>query len=96
MLEGHDKIHKNDWVRAVDFDGDPNIYSFYSGRPDNNTRWLRVKDIFGPHVNGKTVDELHESFEKMVHYGNQLLTFEFIRGHLPEENLWNKPLNRPE
>ena len=96
MLEGDDKIEPTDWVRSVDFDGESNRYSFYSGKPDNNTRWLRVSDIFGPHVNGKTVKELHKSFLKMQHSRNRGITFEFVRGILPEDNLWDMPLNRPD
>lgn len=96
MLDGDDKISKDDWVRSLTFDGDANGYSCYSGLPTNNTRWLKVSDIFGPHVIGKTVDELHKGLEKLYHSENNARHYEFLRGLLPDGHLWNKPLTNPD
>lgn len=92
ILEDNDVIEINDYVRPLSFSGTPNSYSQYTGRPDNNTRWVKVLEVFGEWVIGITIGELYKSSEDAYHTENAIKRYEFIRGHIPETHMWNKPL----
>lgn len=86
VLEAHDVIDKNDWCRPLEITsmdgGRSDYFSFknqYSGTPQNNVKWVRVKDQFGSIWFGKTVLE----FTKMG------LLYEFIRGDIPKSHAEN-------
>lgn len=96
LLESDDVIQSSDWVRYLILDDVANSYSMYSGIPSNNTQWLRVKDMFGPHLYGKTVTEFHESLSRCYHIPPDSMKFEFMRGKLPESHLWDKPLRNED
>lgn len=84
ILEADDVVEPNDWCRPLSIvsmsGGHSDYYSFkcqYSGRPENNVKWVRVKYILGQCWNGLTVKELDEKLGKFVKY-------EFIRGDIPK------------
>lgn len=79
ILEETDTIESTDWCRPLQLmtmsawsDG----YSFksmYSGRPENNVKWVRAKDVFGSGWFGCTIKELDATGIK----------YEFVRGNIP-------------
>lgn len=86
VLEVDDVVEKTDWCRPLELTsmsgGLGDGYSFkscYSGTPQNNVKWVRVKDQFGSIWFGKTVLE----FTKMG------LLYEFIRGDIPKSHAEN-------
>lgn len=90
ILEDHDKIDPMDWVRPLTFDGEANTKSCYSGKPDNNTKWVRVYEYFGDWVFGMKVGDYHDHIMKRAVYGvNVMMRFEFVRGIMPESHIWN-------
>lgn len=83
ILEGPDAIQPNDWCRPLQIvsssGGLSDHYSFmscYTGKPENNAKWVRVKYILGKHWHGKTVAEYTSA---MKDFGRM----EFIRGEIP-------------
>lgn len=80
ILEPGDHVKPTDWCRPLTLvsmsGGHSDHYSFesmYSGTPENNVRWVRVEDVFGPCWFGKPASELQTH-----------LRYEFIRGTVPE------------
>ena len=54
-------------------------YSFksqYTGAPQNNAKWVRVKYILGKPWHGKTVEQIDQALGQSVKY-------EFVRGDIP-------------
>lgn len=85
LLEHDDHVFADDWVRPLvmvsGYDGlTVETRSYLSGRPENNVRWVRVRDVFGKHVFGLTVAELHKKFKD---FGVQ---YEFMRGEIPDSH----------
>ena len=81
ILEADDLIEAEGWCRPLLLismsGGHSDGYSFasqYSGLPENNVRWVKVKDQFGPVWFGKMSREVN--FDLGMRY-------EFLRGHLP-------------
>lgn len=81
ILEPQDNVEATDWCRPLQIQsmsgGHSDNYSFVDdyGFPDNNAKWIKVEDIFGPCWFGKPASELqkHKSYE-------------FIRGDIPESH----------
>lgn len=89
MLEKDDIIEPNDWCRPLSLismsGGIGDGYSFksqYSGAPENNAKWVKVKYILGKPWHGKTVGEVDKGLGKFVKY-------EFIRGSIPKDKELN-------
>jgi hypothetical protein len=84
ILEKHDAVYPEDWCRPLQLEtmslqGDG--YSFtspYSGTPDNNVKWVRVKYIFGKCWYNKPVSDLCK-----------LRPYEFVRGVVPDSHILN-------
>lgn len=83
ILEDKDTIDPEDWCRPMMLitmsGGTSDSMSFksmYSGGPENNVMWVKVKDVIGPVWGGKTVRE----------FNNRAVPFEFVRGHIPVNN----------
>jgi hypothetical protein len=83
MLEDNDVIDPEDWCRPLNIvsmgGGHSDYYSFkseYSGTPENNVKWVKVKYILGKVWHGKTVKEIDEGLGKFVKY-------EYVRGNIP-------------
>lgn len=78
MLEPDDRVKPSDWCRPLSLNtmsGYSDFYSFenlYSGLPENNVKWVRVDDIFGPCWFNKPAKELQTNQK-----------YEFIRGEIP-------------
>ena len=84
ILELDDLIDPEDWCRPLQIvsmnGGHSDYYSFescYTGAPENNVKWVKVKYILGHGWHGKTVKELDAGLGKFVKY-------EFIRGDIPK------------
>ena len=84
ILEETDTIHPDDWCRPLALismsGGHSDSYSFescYSGAPENNVKWVRVKEILGECWYGKKVESLHKRLQ---------LKYEFCRGDLPKQH----------
>lgn len=82
LLEAHDTVLPDDWCRPLELitmsGGMSDSMSFtcaYSGRPENNAKWVQVKFIYGPYWHGKTVHEILD--------GEDVTPYEFVRGDLP-------------
>lgn len=84
ILEADDIVDPEDWCRPLSITsmsgGHSDYYSFqsqYTGAPENNVKWVKVKYILGIASRGdKTVKELDQVLGQYVKY-------EFVRGDLP-------------
>ena len=82
ILELDDLIDPEDWCRPLQLitmnGGHSDYYSFescYTGAPENNVKWVKVKYILGGVWLTKTVAEIDRELGKFVKY-------EFIRGDI--------------
>lgn len=89
ILEANDIIEPEDWCRPLSIismsGGHSDYYSFsntYSGTPDNNVKWVKVKYIFGKIWHGKTVAEIDKGPGRFTKY-------EFVRGNVPAKHILN-------
>lgn len=87
LLEDVDIICRDDWCRPLHLmsmsDGRSDGYSFksqYSGGPENNLKWVRVRDAIGGCWFDKTVGEFNSRL---------MIPYEFIRGDLPKNHQLN-------
>jgi hypothetical protein len=79
ILEHNDKIQPDDWCRPLDLDlshDDFSTKSCYSGKPMNNTKWVKVKHVLGTSWHNK----------KVSYVNSELGEYEFIRGNVPRMN----------
>ena len=83
LLEADDAVHPDDWCRPLQLmsmnGGHSDYYSFescYTGAPENNVKWVKVKYILGKPWHGKTVKELDAGLGKFIKY-------EYVRGDIP-------------
>lgn len=87
ILEADDIVDPEDWCRPLSLmtmnGGYSDYYSFescYTGAPENNVKWVKVKYILGIACMGdKTVKELDNTLGKYVKY-------EFLRGDIPSRS----------
>ena len=84
ILEADDAVGPDDWCRPLSIvsmsGGHSDSYSFkcqYSGAPENNVKWVKVKYILGNPWHGQTVKQIDAGLGKYVKY-------EFIRGDIPQ------------
>lgn len=89
LLEKDDVVEPEDWCRPLAITsmsgGHSDYYSFqsaYSGAPENNLKWVKVKYILGRGWHGKTVAEIDKGLGEWMKY-------EFIRGDVPKRQLLN-------
>jgi len=83
LLEQDDIVEPEDWCRPLSTTsmsgGHSDYYSFqsqYTGAPENNVKWVKVKYILGRGWHGKTVAEIDAKLGKFVKY-------EYVRGNIP-------------
>ena len=83
MLEKMDIVEPEDWCRPLTIasmsGGHSDYYSFrsqYTGAPENNVKWVKVKYILGKPWHGKAVADIDAGLGQFVKY-------EFIRGDIP-------------
>lgn len=84
ILEKMDRVDPEDWCRPLSIvsmsGGHSDYYSFqnqYTGAPENNVKWVKVKYILGHGWHGKTVADIDFGLGEFVKY-------EFIRGDIPK------------
>jgi hypothetical protein len=84
LLETDDHVYPDDWCRPLAIvsmsGGQSDYYSFqsaYTGAPENNVKWVKVKYILGRGWHGKTVKEIDAGLGKWIKY-------EFLRGDVPK------------
>jgi hypothetical protein len=89
MLEADDTVDPEDWCRPLRIvsmsGGHSDYYSFkseYTGAPENNVKWVKVKYILGKPWHEKTVKEIDNSLGKFVKY-------EYVRGNVPKRQQLN-------
>jgi hypothetical protein len=89
VLEDSDHIHPEDWCRPLNIvsmsGGHSDYYSFkseYTGTPENNAKWVKVKYTLGKPWHGKTVKEIDQGLGKFVKY-------EYVRGNIPTRSKLN-------
>jgi hypothetical protein len=87
ILEADDAVSPEDWCRPLSIismsGGHSDYYSFqsqYTGAPENNVKWVKVKYILGKPWHGKTVKQIDNGLGKYIKY-------EFIRGDIPRRQL---------
>jgi hypothetical protein len=87
ILEHDDVVEPEDWCRPLSIvsmsGGHSDYYSFqsqYTGAPENNVKWVKVKYILGKPWHYKTVGEIDSGLGKFVKY-------EFIRGDIPKRQI---------
>ena len=87
MLEADDVVEPEDWCRPLSIvsmsGGHSDYYSFssqYTGAPENNVKWVKVKYILGKPWHGKTVKEIDFGLGQFVKY-------EFVRGDIPRRQV---------
>lgn len=83
MLEADDTVLPDDWCRPLSITsmsgGHSDYYSFqsqYTGAPENNVKWVRVRYILGKPWHGCTRAEIDRGLGQFVKY-------EFVRGPIP-------------
>jgi hypothetical protein len=86
ILEDEDKIDAEDWCRPLSLmsmsGGHGEGYSFksqYSGTPENNVEWVKVKHVFGSYHYGCTVKKMRREMKRIGSY-------EFVRGDIPKRH----------
>jgi hypothetical protein len=86
LLEKDDIVKPSDWCRPLYLTtmlaGMSDSYSFtnqYSGKPENNVKWCKVKNILGKPWHNKTVREINKGLGKYTKY-------EFVRGKSPKSH----------
>lgn len=89
ILEADDCVDPEDWCRPLSIismsGGHSDYYSFksqYTGAPENNVKWVKVKYILGKPWHGQTVANIDRELGKFVKY-------EFIRGDIPKRQQLN-------
>ncbi len=87
ILEAADTVDPEDWCRPLSIvsmsGGHSDYYSFksqWSGAPENNVKWVKVKYILGKGWHGQTVKEIDKGLGQYVKY-------EFIRGDIPKRQI---------
>jgi hypothetical protein len=87
ILETNDAVDPEDWCRPLSIvsmsGGYSDYYSFqsqYTGAPENNVKWVKVKYILGKGWHGKTVADIDYGLGKFVKY-------EFVRGDIPRREI---------
>jgi hypothetical protein len=95
ILEPEDIINPEDWVRPLYFPqstyGDQifiNSINEYSGTPEGNIKWIKVKDFMGDFWYGKTIKEFHDGYSKAYNIELRFSKYEFIRGEIPDDHIW--------
>jgi hypothetical protein len=85
ILELDDLIDPEDWCRPLQIismnGGHSDYYSFescYTGAPENNSKWVKVKFILGKHFHNKPVRDYNKAMGKFGIY------YEFVRGDIPQ------------
>jgi hypothetical protein len=83
LLDDNDIVEPEDWCRPLSIvsmnGGHSDYYSFksqYTGAPENNVKWVKVKYILGKCWHGKTVSEIDAELGKFIKY-------EYVRGDIP-------------
>ena len=86
ILEGDDAVDPEDWCRPLSIvsmsGGHSDYYSFtnqYTGAPENNAKWVKVKYILGKPWHGCTVSEIRKGLGKFTEW-------EFVRGDVPNRH----------
>lgn len=81
ILEPDDLVDEDDWCRPLvlsTMSDSSDYYSFescYSKLPENNVKWIRVKDLFGSCWFGKPAKDLMS-----------IIRYEIVRGDIPESH----------
>jgi hypothetical protein len=90
ILELDDLIEPEDWCRPLQITsmsgGHSDYYSFssqYTGAPENNVKWVKVKFILGKPWHNKSVREYNNAMRKFGY------TYEFVRGDVPQSHKLN-------
>jgi hypothetical protein len=86
ILEADDIVDPEDWCRPLSLTtmngGYSDYYSFescYTGAPENNVKWVKVKYILGRGWHGKTVGEIDKALGVFIKY-------EYVRGDIPQRS----------
>jgi hypothetical protein len=87
ILEKDDIVQPEDWCRPLSITsmsgGYSDHYSFksqYTGAPENNVKWVKVKYILGRGWHGCTVAEIDTKLGKFIKY-------EYVRGDIPQRSV---------
>ena len=90
ILEADDIVDPEDWCRPLQIismnGGHSDYYSFescYTGAPENNVKWVKVKYILGKGWHGKPVKEYTNAMKKFGY------AYEFVRGEIPNTHKLN-------
>jgi len=86
LLELNDRVDPEDWCRPLSIvsmsGGHSDYYSFenqYTGAPENNVKWVKVKYTLGKTWHNCTVKEIDSALGQYVKY-------EFVRGDIPRRS----------
>lgn len=85
LLSQDDIVRPTDWCRPLIFDQnhDADSFSYLSGKPINNLKWISVSDCIGKCWWNRPAGEINENMQ-VVGY-----LFEFGCGTLPKEHVWD-------
>lgn len=86
ILESNDIVDPEDWCRPLSITsmsgGHSDYYSFksqWTGAPENNVKWVKVKYILGKPWHDVSVKEIDRGLGKYIKY-------EFARGNIPKRS----------
>ena len=86
LLEADDRVDPEDWCRPLSLmtmnGGHSDYYSFescFTGAPENNVKWVKVKYILGKPWHGQTVKAIDKALGEYVKY-------EYVRGDIPSRS----------
>ncbi len=89
LLDDGDVMDPEAWCRPLRLTtmsgGMSDSYSFasqYSGRPENNVKWCKVKYCIGSVWFGRPISDFHDAMRRMVSY-------EFVSGDIPHDHQLN-------
>lgn len=89
LLDLNDTFDMEDWCRPLylttDFTQSDEIHttSLYSGSPQNNLKWTKVKNVFGDIWQGRQIGEYFEKHPMCP----GLITYEFAKGDIPKDHI---------
>lgn len=90
ILEPDDILEPSDWCRPLQIImvngaicAADNFRNAFSGSPENNVEWVRVRTIIGKKWLNRPVGDFHDAMKRLN------MRYEFVRGNIPKSHRLN-------